>query len=157
MKARGKPILTPGDVPEGQFYRTPDNVTRALEAAEREHLTRHTTIWEPCCGDGGILKVLDDLGYRTIGTDIVQRWADDDDSGYQIADLYDATEAPARAVIMNPPFGEVTKRKKDDPAPFLQKLFDLGVEYVAMLVPVDWAAAASRQPFLAKHPISRMY
>ena len=50
------------------LYQTPACATRALLANER---ITHTPIWEPACGRGAIVQVLQTAGYSVIGTDLL--------------------------------------------------------------------------------------
>ena len=52
------------------FYPTPEEVTRAL--MEILNPDKDITIWEPACGEGHIIKALNNMGYNNvIGTDIL--------------------------------------------------------------------------------------
>lgn len=56
---------------EQDFYPTPDEVTIAL--MNYLQLPKGTRIWEPACGDGQIVQLLNRLGYwDVIGTDILE-------------------------------------------------------------------------------------
>ena len=84
------------------FYPTPKDVTVAL--MEVLDIPKQTCIWEPACGDGHIIKALNDMGYmNVIGTDIVNG------TDYLTADKPGGVEF----IITNPPFnrGEAFIRK----------------------------------------------
>jgi hypothetical protein len=78
------------------FYPTPSHGTRALLSVERFD----GSIWEPCCGDGAISRVLSSAGYYVVSTDLIDR-------GYGTGGINFLTETTARAkhIITNPPYG----------------------------------------------------
>ena len=51
------------------FYPTPAWPTEALLRWVR----LPNGIWEPCCGDGAMARVLESQGHRVVGTDLVDR------------------------------------------------------------------------------------
>lgn len=50
------------------FYPTPPEATVAL--MDFLDLPKGTKIWEPACGQGHMVKVMEQMGYAVIGTDI---------------------------------------------------------------------------------------
>jgi hypothetical protein len=81
------------------FYATPDWVTQAL----LQHVHFRGPIWEPCCGDGAMSKVLQAQKYKVVSTDITER-------GFGTAgvDFLACRKVPAgcRAIVTNPPYGD---------------------------------------------------
>lgn len=140
---------------EHDFYPTPWLVTEALLRAEKRDLARFDTIYDPACGDGAMLAVAEAHGYRIQGSDLVRRWTFD--SPFTVADIYTlpAFTDPPPAVICNPPFIEL--RPRHGQVPFIQRLFDFGVDYVAMLASATWVSPRNRQAWLARHPLARIY
>lgn len=66
----GVRVGTAGLGPEkDHYYRTPVAATAAL--LDRE--TFAPFVWDPCCGDGAIAKVLVARGYVVIASDLVER------------------------------------------------------------------------------------
>lgn len=53
---------------ESDFYPTPPEATQAL--IDFLKLQPDTVIWEPACGEGHMVKVLEENGLRVTGTDI---------------------------------------------------------------------------------------
>ena len=51
---------------EGDFYPTPAWVTECLLSS----VTLRGPIWEPCCGDGALAKVLSAAGHEVVATDL---------------------------------------------------------------------------------------
>jgi hypothetical protein len=81
------------------FYATPSWVTEAL----LRHIRFRGPIWEPCCGDGAISKVLLANGYDVVSSDLVER-------GYGEAgvDFLRARSMPpgCLCIVTNPPYGD---------------------------------------------------
>ena len=79
-----------------EFYPTPPQGTRALLSVEQFD----GPIWEPACGDGAIARELIAASYDVVATDIA-------DHGYGIAgvDFLTQTQARARHIVTNPPYG----------------------------------------------------
>ena len=77
--------------PSNDFYETPYCMTEEL--INTGVLNNVKTIWDPCCGNYAILKVLEKHGYNCFGNDII--YGDD-----YFAHDYQHHEC----VVMNPPF-----------------------------------------------------
>lgn len=108
---------------ENDFYPTPPEPVVALLGAEIDRMNWiSSTIWEPCCGDGAIARMLEYDGFDVIGTDIAPR-------GYGAAfDFLAADELLAPVIVTNPPYiGGL-------PEKMLLHAFDLGAGYVAFLL-----------------------
>lgn len=99
-----------------EAFETPREVTLALLWAEI--LT--PAVWDPCCGTGGMARVLAEHGHQVIATDLI-------DWGYGEAghDFLTADKLLAPTIVMNPPFSLA-----DD---FLLKAMALGARKVAMI------------------------
>lgn len=84
---------------EGDFYPTPAWVTECLLA----NVTLRGPIWEPCCGDGAIAKVLTAAGHEVVATDLVDRGF-----GSAGADFFATSRMPGgcRTLVTNPPYGD---------------------------------------------------
>jgi hypothetical protein len=79
------------DRPATDFYPTPPAATQAL--IDFLTLPKELTIWEPACGDGRMVDVLQGNGYTVRGTDI--------QGG---ANFLETKECPESFIITNPPF-----------------------------------------------------
>src|SRR5665213_1320025 len=81
------------------FYSTPDWVTQCL----LRKTALRGPVWEPCCGDGGIARVLGGAGQGVVATDLA-------DYGYGRAgiDFFGCREFPpgCRTLVTNPPYGD---------------------------------------------------
>jgi hypothetical protein len=82
------------------FYPTPAWVTEALLRTVR--LPKR--IWEPCCGDGAMARVLESDGHHVVATDLVDR-------GYGEGgrDFLMESRLPdgVTAIVTNPPYGKL--------------------------------------------------
>ena len=124
---------------ELDYYPTPPACTIALM---NFLMLPKMTIWEPCCGDGTMSKVLGRYSPIVISTDIR-------DTGYGtggIDFLADTTTHFASAIITNPPF--------DKSELIIRKALSLKTEVVAMLLKSQYWHAAKRLPLFIKHPPS---
>lgn len=79
-----------------EFYVTPPEGIRALLSVEQFE----KAIWEPCCGNGAIARVLTRAGYQVTATDLIDR-------GYGEGGINFLTETTPRAstIVSNPPYG----------------------------------------------------
>jgi len=133
------------------FYPTPPEPTRAFLHAEIDRLRDFETIWEPAAGDGAMVREMETLGLTVRASDLVDRGCDAD-----IRSFYDFPVAPSPAIVTNPPFSECGWG--NGKARWLYHALDtLDVEYMALLMNWSWPGAGGLAPFLAKHPISRIY
>jgi hypothetical protein len=130
------------------FYPTPPEPTLALLYAEADRLADFPLVWEPAAGDGAMVRLIQEHGHRTVHSDLVDR-----DCGAEIRSFYDYATAPAPALITNPPFAECNR----DPGWIRHALERLGVEYMALLLPINWLGAAGRAPLWSRFPPARIY
>jgi hypothetical protein len=81
------------------FYPTPSWVTAAL----MKHVTLRGPVWEPCCGDGAMAKVLAQDGNTVVSTDLV-----DHGFGQAGIDFFSCEAFPGdcAAMVTNPPYGD---------------------------------------------------
>lgn len=115
---------------ELDYYPTPPEATQAL----LPHIADWPrSVWEPCCGDGAMSKVLEAAGYDVLSTDLVDR-------GYGAGkeDFFEFVFpfAPYLSVVTNPPFN-----RADD---FIQHACAIGVERMALLLKINFWNAAKR-------------
>lgn len=79
---------------ELDFYPTPPDATHALMQFFESIGKKFNTVWEPACGDGSMVKVIEQYGCRVIGTDITTG------RDFTTCSLFGEFDA----VITNPPF-----------------------------------------------------
>jgi len=129
------------------FYPTPPEPTRAIMRAESAALARFPVIWEAACGDGAMMADISAAGHSVVGSDIVDRGC-----GAVIRCFYDFAAPLAPAIVTNPPFQECNSGRW-----IRHALETLGVEYMALLLPLGWPGAMSRAGLWAAHPPARVY
>jgi hypothetical protein len=148
--ATGK-IALPIERVSQDYYATPAEVTRALVRAECGRLDAFRTIWEPAAGDGAIVRVLQPR-HVVIPSDIADRGC----PGVKVQSFFDFSVAPARAIVTNPPFSLVNWR--DGKARWISHaLHVLDIEYMALLLPWTWPAAAGLGTLWRYHPPAVVY
>lgn len=129
------------------FYPTPPEPTRAFLHAEIDRLRDFPCIWEPAAGDGAMSREMESLGFKVQKSDLVDRGC-----GAMVASFYDFTSGP-RAIVTNPPFAECNK----DPGWIRHAIERCGVEYMALLLPINWVGASGRAALWARYPPARIY
>lgn len=130
------------------FYPTPPEPTRALLYAEGDRLRDFPLVWEPAAGDGAMVREMEAVGLTVVGSDMVDRGCN-----ATIKSFYDFASPLASALVTNPPFSECNK----DPGWVRHALAALGVEYMALLLPVNWLGASGRAGLWAQYPPARVY
>ncbi|WCK26620.1 hypothetical protein [Agrobacterium pusense] len=136
---------------ENEFYPTPIEPIRAVIHAELDRLKEFPIIWGPACGTGVIGNELRAHGIGTYDSDLIDRGC-----GAEIKDFYDFREAPAPAILENPPFAECGWG--NGKARWLYHALDtLGVEYMGLLMNWGFPGAGGLAHFWAKYPPARVY
>lgn len=136
---------------ENEFYPTPAEPIRAVIHAELDRLKDFPLIWGPACGTGVIGAELRAHGICTVESDLIDRGC-----GAEIRDFYDFKEAPAPAILENPPFAECGWG--NGKARWLYHALDvLGIEYMGLLMNWGFPGAGGLAPFWAKHSPARVY
>lgn len=113
---------------ELDFYPTPPEATHALLPLIHDW---PRSVWEPCCGDGAVSKVLEAAGFVVSSGDVADR-------GYGASGVdFFSYDAPERdTIITNPPFG-----RADD---FIRHACFIGVQRMALLLKINFFSAAKR-------------
>lgn len=130
------------------FYPTPPEPTRAFLHAEYGRLMDFSCVWEPAAGDGAMVRELSAMGLGVFASDLIDRGCN-----AEIRSFYDYEKAPATAIVTNPPFAECNR----DPGWIRHALAVLDVEYMALLLPVNWTGASGRASLWAQFPPARVY
>lgn len=116
-----------GDRHANDFYPTPKECTVAL--LKTELIKYGSKVWEPACGEGHIVKVLEKHGRPCHGTDI-QTGTD-----FLTAKLPFGTDW----IITNPPFSLADK--------FIRKCAEFGVPFALLLKSQYWHSARRKPLF----------
>lgn len=109
----------------------------AAELLKVERFVGH--VWDPCCGQGNIVKELLAFGYDAIGTDIVQRVSAEEPWFKCAFDFRETGQILAPNIVMNPPFfkGKGTEE-------FIRRALALAKGKVAAFVDVKFLAGSAR-------------
>ena len=139
------------------FYPTPDWVTDAL----LKHVKLRNHVWEPCCGNGAMARVLDRAGYQVVATDLVDRGF-----GRGGVDFFACTAFPAgcHAMVTNPPYGDGGEMVRANNASlnfhrFVRHALDLTERangQLALLVRFQWMAGKRAAALISSGPLSRV-
>lgn len=126
---------------ENGFYPTPWEATVALlKEVKFPHL-----VWEPACGDGAIVRVLEAFGYEVLATDIDPRPPIKPSQHWDF--VVERAVAPQDAIVTNPPFKEA--------ANFIRTAFSYQVPFAFLLKTQFWHAA-NRLPLFEEIPPSQV-
>ena len=150
---RGRAIHNSGYAREaGDFYATPAWVTEAL----LRHVTLRGPVWEPCCGDGAMARVLQAHGHQVVASDIADRGF-----GTPGVDFLAAQTVPGgcRAMVTNPPYGEATSPRRTPSAMlgFLRHALTLTASVqgqLALLVRLQWIAGQRAAGIISAAPFA---
>lgn len=131
-----------GDREKDDFYPTPAYATEAL--IERENF--FGTTWEPACGDGAIVKVLQERSMDVIFSDLVYR-------GFGNNNQMDflKTNIQCENIITNPPFVLAQE--------FIEHSKKCASQKIAMFLKTTFLEGARRYPMFMdlEFPLARMY
>jgi hypothetical protein len=137
------------------FYTTPDWVTEAL----LQHVGFRGPVWEPCCGDGAMSKVLAKHNYSVISTDIAERGF-----GTSGVDFLACRSVPegCRSIVTNPPYGDTGSHKGQARSSvamlaFLRHSLKLAASVqgqLALLVRLQWIAGRRAADVLSAAPFA---
>lgn len=125
-----------GDRQPRDFYPTPPEATIALLRSKFAPSDRD--IWEPMAGNGAISDVLHDAGHRVFSSDIHPLR-----DGIHRQDFFNFTAPPFfsfQSVVTNPPY------EKRTPECVIRHAHQIGVRYLALLLPSTFWHAATRLP-----------
>lgn len=116
------------------YYATPPETTAALLRVEKFF----GDIYEPCCGEGHMSKVLIENGYNVISSDLVNR-------GYgesRIDFLMETKKVPN--IITNPPYKNAIE--------FAEHAMWLAQKKVALLLKLNFLEGVNRKRFFESFP-----
>ena len=153
-----RPIHISGyDRQQNDFYPTPDWVTDAL----LDCVTLRGPVWEACCGDGAMARVIEARGVPVVSSDLVDR-------GYGRPGVdFLASRSfldGARSMVTNPPYGDGGGSAKGVNAPgalhrFVRHAIDLTERadgQLALLVRFQWMAGKRAAALISSGPLSRV-
>ncbi len=140
------------------YYPTPDWVTETL----LRHVPLRGPVWEPCCGDGAIARVLERNQHRVVATDLEDRGF-----GQGGVDFYEQLAFPdgCKAMVTNPPYSDsgerpAGQRMSPNALPrFVRHALELTRQangQLALLVRLQWIAGLRASTIISSGPFSRM-
>jgi len=122
----------------GWYREPPDCVEALFRAIDFDG----AVIWDPCCGTGNTLNVAKAAGYRTIGSDIVDRHAPHQ---FYRSNFLTATRWPSAdklSLVYNPPYNAPTGTTEG----FIEQAFKLvPFDKMAVLVPQNFLFGQTRR------------
>ena len=128
-----------GDRQKDDFYATPPEATLAL--LSKEPFTG--SVYEPCCGQGHISKVLASNGYEVESTDLVDR-------GYGTSGIDFLMETKQRDnIITNPPYGLAL--------PMALHCQSVARNKTALLLKLSFLEGVARKQFFLENPPIRVW
>jgi len=126
----------------GDWYPTPPECTEAL----LNRIQIEGPVWEPCCGDGSLARVIEARGIPVIGTDLYDRgYGDGHGDAFDILKI-DRLMAPD--VITNPPFRIA--------APIIEHLLSLRPRTLALFLKSTFWHSSRRSRLFEARPPSRI-
>lgn len=104
-------------------------------------------VWEPCCGQGHIVKVLLARGYKAIGTDLCDRGFGNPGMNFLTVKYYDMDYD----IVTNPPYSMAQQ--------FVERAIDIVSEghKIAMFLKLTFAEGKARKALFEKYPPLRVY
>lgn len=129
-----------GDRQKDDFYATPPEATIALLSKE----DFVGSVYEPCCGQGHISKVLAEKGYDVESTDLIDR-------GYGTSGVDFLMETNHRDnIITNPPYGKLA-------LPMAQQCQKIATNKTALLLKLSFLEGVARKQFFLDKPPIRVW
>jgi|TARA_E500000318_G_scaffold106874_1_gene115372 hypothetical protein len=129
-----------GDRQKDDFYATPPEATQQLLDVEKFQ----GKIYEPCCGQGHISKVLIKNGYDVESSDLVDR-------GYGKSNIDFLMEYQTRDnIITNPPYGRLLMQ-------FVRQTQKIADKKIAMLLKLTFLEGQERKEFFKEYPPTRVH
>ena len=142
---------------ENDFYPTPAWVTEALLSS----VTLRGPVWEPCCGDGVMARVIEESGQSVVASDLVNRGY-----GRPGVDFFDceAFADGCGSMVTNPPYGDGGGSAKGVEVPgalinFVKhaiKLTERADGQLALLVRFQWMAGKKAANTISAGPLSKV-
>ncbi len=153
-----RPIHISGyDRRENDFYPTPDWVTDAF----LNSVTLRGPVWEPCCGDGAMARVVQEHGHEVVASDLMDRGF-----GQPGVDFFASQAFPGgcRSMVTNPPYGDGGGSAKGVHVPgallhFVRhaiRLTEQADGQLALLVRFQWLAGRRAATLISSGPLSKI-
>jgi hypothetical protein len=124
---------------KNDFYATPQESTEKL----LNFVTFRGNIYEPCCGQGHISKVLIKHGYKVFSSDLVDRGY-----GTPRVDFLMETQKHDN-IVTNPPFKNALE--------FAERALELSRYKVALLLKLSFLEGVARRNFFKSYPPEKVW
>ena len=124
---------------KNDFYATPEESTEKLLNV----VTFKGKIYEPCCGQGHISKVLIKHGYKVFSSDLVDRGY-----GTPRVDFLMETQKHDN-IVTNPPFKNALE--------FAERALELSRYKVALLLKLSFLEGVARRNFFRSYPPEKVW
>ena len=129
-----------GDREKFDFYATPPEASQQLLDVE----SFEGKIYEPCCGQGHISKVLINNGYDVESSDLINR-------GYGDSNIDFLMEYKKRDnIITNPPYGRLLMQ-------FVRQAHNIADKKIALLLKLTFLEGQERKEFFKECPPTRVH
>lgn len=134
------------------WYVDPADCTEALLTVE----SFGRRVWDPCCGQGNIVRTLRAAGHEAVGSDLVRRV--EPGTPWFLGELNFLEtlfkRPAAKDLVFNPPFFRAFGTEM-----FVRKALNIpGVRKLAVFAPYDFLAGDSRwDQLLEQYPLSRTW
>lgn len=124
--------------PAFDFYASPSSIITSLL---QKHSIPHLPIWECASGENNLVYPLEQVGYKVITSDIVERNAPID----YVEDFLQTKELRAPIILTNPPYREAKE--------FILHSIELGAKYVYMFLKTTFLEGQERyNDLFSKYP-----
>ena len=122
---------------------SPDNFQTDPKALDClvPYLSKRWNIWEPACGNGNLVRGLEERGFNVQGTDILQG------SDFLVDKNFNKAFFRAiNCIVTNPPYGEKLKEK------FMTRCYTLGKPF-ALLMPLTTFDSRERRQLMDQYGV----
>lgn len=124
--------------PAFDFYASPSSIITSLL---QKHSIPYLPIWECASGENNLVYPLEQVGYKVITSDIVERNAPID----YVEDFLQTKELRAPIILTNPPYREAKE--------FILHSIELGAKYVYMFLKTTFLEGQERyNDLFSKYP-----
>jgi hypothetical protein len=145
------------DRQENDFYPTPDWVTEALLHC----VTLRGPVWEPCCGDGAMVRVIEQRGHRVVASDLADRGFGETGVDFLRCRTFGYG---CQSMVTNPPYGDGGGSAKGVHAPgallhFVYhaiRLTEQADGQLALLVRFQWLAGRKAANLISSGPLAKV-
>lgn len=137
----------PYDRAKNDYYATdPIALEKFLDKIQQDKISLNNNIWECCCGEGNLSKVLKNRGYNVYSTDLINR-----NYGEDFFDLFSCDKKFNGDILTNPPYTKALS--------FVEKTLEL-IENESLaihLLKVQFLEGKSRYKFYQENPPKYIY